>query len=79
MDVIVYESQSKFKQSNLGVSSDENSNIGGSTRIVGSKIFMYFEGDHQKFNQILVLFIVSFSVSIGVIKNTWIDNCLNFN
>lgn len=51
LDVIVYESQAKFRQSNLGVDNDEQSNIGGSTRIVGSKIFMFFEGDHQKFNQ----------------------------
>ncbi|MBK9191719.1 MAG: hypothetical protein IPM77_09500 [Crocinitomicaceae bacterium] len=51
LDVIVYESQSKFRQSNLGVNNDEYSNVGGSSRIVGSKIFMYFEGDHQKFNQ----------------------------
>jgi Tol biopolymer transport system component len=51
LEVIVYESQQKFRQSNLGVSNDELSNIGGTTRIVGSKIFMYFEGDHQKFNE----------------------------
>ena len=51
LEVIVYESQSKFRQSNLGVSNDEQSNVGGTSRIVGSKIFMYFEGDHQTFNQ----------------------------
>jgi Tol biopolymer transport system component len=51
LEIIVYESQQKFRQSNLGVTNDEQSNIGGTTRIVGSKIFMYFEGDHQKFNE----------------------------
>ena len=51
LEVIVYESQSKFRQSNLGVNNEEQSNVGGTTRIVGSKIFMYFEGDHQAFNQ----------------------------
>ena len=51
LEVIVYESQQKFRQSNLGVTNDELSNVGGTTRIVGSKIFMYFEGDHQKFNE----------------------------
>ncbi|MCG8575846.1 MAG: hypothetical protein MI810_13245 [Flavobacteriales bacterium] len=51
LEVIVYQSQSKYRQSNLGVTNDEQSNVGGTTRIVGSKIFMYFEGDHQKFNQ----------------------------
>ncbi|MEO9531821.1 MAG: hypothetical protein ABJG68_13655 [Crocinitomicaceae bacterium] len=51
LEVIVYESQQKFRQSNLGVTNDELSNVGGTTRIVGSKIFMYFEGDHQRFNE----------------------------
>ncbi|WP_027419344.1 PD40 domain-containing protein [Crocinitomix catalasitica] len=51
LEVIVYESQSKFKQSNLGLTGDEQSNVGGTTRIVGSKIFIYYEGDHQKFNK----------------------------
>ncbi|MBI3134692.1 MAG: PD40 domain-containing protein [Bacteroidetes bacterium] len=51
LDVIVYESQSKFRQSNLGVNNEDYSNVGGTTRIVGSKIFMYFEGDHESFNQ----------------------------
>jgi WD40 repeat protein len=50
LEVIVYESQQKFRQSNLGLSNEEQTSIGGTSRIVGSKIFMYFEGDHQKFN-----------------------------
>ncbi|MEX1001897.1 MAG: hypothetical protein WDZ35_07270 [Crocinitomicaceae bacterium] len=51
LDVIVYESQQKFRQSNLGVNNEEYSMVGGSERIVGSKIFMYYEGDHQSFNE----------------------------
>ncbi len=51
LEVIVYQSQSKFRQSNLGLTSDEQSNVGGTTKIVGSKVFIYYEGDHQKFNQ----------------------------
>lgn len=51
LDVIVYESQSKFRQSNLGITNDEYSVVGGQSRIVGSKIFVFFEGDHQSFNQ----------------------------
>ncbi len=51
LEVIVYQSQSKYRQSNLGLNNDEQSNVGGTTRIVGSKIFIYYEGDHQKFNQ----------------------------
>lgn len=51
LDVIVYESQAKFRQSNLGVNNDEYSNVAGTTRIVGSKVFVYFDGNHQHFNK----------------------------
>jgi len=53
MEVIVYESQSKFRQSNLGVSNDETTELGGNSRIVGSKVFVYYPGDHQEFNKII--------------------------
>lgn len=51
LEVIVYESQQKFRQSNLGVTNDEMSSVGGTSRIVGSKVFIYYEGDHQTFNE----------------------------
>ncbi|MBL7964486.1 MAG: PD40 domain-containing protein [Flavobacteriales bacterium] len=42
---VVYTSLTDFRQSNIGVTGDEAFNIGGVTRIVGSKVFVYFEGD----------------------------------
>ena len=46
LQFIVYSSLTDFRQSNIGVTGDEQYNIGGVTRIVGSKIFVYNEGDH---------------------------------
>ena len=40
-----------FKQSNIGLSFEEEANIGGTTRIVGTKIFVYYEGSHQQLKQ----------------------------
>lgn len=51
IEFVVYNSQSQFKQSNIGVNGDEMYNIGGVTRIVGSKVFLYYEGDHKKLDQ----------------------------
>ncbi len=51
LTVIVYNKQSEFKQSNLGLSTEEEFNIGGTTRIVGTKVIVYFEGDHQKLEE----------------------------
>lgn len=48
---IVYNNQTDFKQSNIGITTDEDTNIGGSTRIVGSKVFVYFEGDYVAFEK----------------------------
>lgn len=47
LQFIVYNSLTDFRQSNIGlVGVDGQQNIGGLTRIVGTKIFVYFEGDH---------------------------------
>ena len=47
LQFIVYNSLSDFRQSNIGLAGMEgDNNIGGMTRIVGNKIFVYFEGDH---------------------------------
>ena len=44
---VVYNSLGDFRQSNVGVTGDDLYNIGGVTRIVGSKVFVYNEGDHN--------------------------------
>lgn len=46
INVIVYNNQTDFKQSNIGLNNDESSNIGGTTKIIGDKIFVYFNGSH---------------------------------
>ncbi len=46
IEVLSYLNQSEFRQSNLGLSGDEQFNIGGAAKIVGSKMFTYYEGDH---------------------------------
>jgi len=51
LQIIVYNKQSEFKQSNLGLSTEEQSNVGGTTRVVGTKVQVYFEGDHTKLDE----------------------------
>ena len=55
IQIIVYNKQSEFRQSNVGLSADDQTNIGGSTRIVGSKIFVFCEGDHRQLDRQLKL------------------------
>jgi hypothetical protein len=49
---IVYNKHSEFRQSNIGlITGADEYNIGGVTRIVDNKVFLYFEGDHNKLRQ----------------------------
>jgi len=50
MIFLIYNKQSEFKQSNIGlISGNEETNIGGSAKIISNKVFIFYEGDHQKF------------------------------
>jgi Tol biopolymer transport system component len=44
---IIFNRLSDLKESNIGLVSDEQYNIGGITHIVGSKVFIYYNGDHE--------------------------------
>lgn len=46
IQVLVYNNQGDYRQSNLGLSAEENGNLGGVTKIVGSKLSVYFTGNH---------------------------------
>jgi hypothetical protein len=48
VQILTYLKQSEFRQSNIGITGDDQFNIGGSARIMGSKLFVYYEGDHRK-------------------------------
>ena len=51
LQFVIYNKLSHFRQSNVGLAADDQYNIGGVTRIVGSKVFLYFEGDHAKLDK----------------------------
>ncbi|MFK5856251.1 MAG: hypothetical protein QM503_08990, partial [Bacteroidota bacterium] len=43
---IVFNNLTDLKQSNIGLMTNEDYNIGGITHIIGSKVFIYFDGNH---------------------------------
>jgi Tol biopolymer transport system component len=53
LQIVLYNKQSEFRQSNIGITGDDVYNIGGAARIVGSKLFLYFEGDYLQFESML--------------------------
>lgn len=46
IDIIVYKDLTDLKQTNIG-NEEVFFNTGGKTKIIGSKIFVYFDGDHN--------------------------------
>jgi hypothetical protein len=49
---IIYNKLSDFRQSNIGlVTGKTENNIGGVTKIDKNKVFLFFEGDYQKFDE----------------------------
>jgi len=52
---LVYNRLTDFRQSNIGlISGREETNIGGVTRILDNKVFLYFEGDYARFDQQII-------------------------
>ena len=51
IQVLVFNKQSEFRQSNLGLTDDETTSIGGATNILGNKMFVYFEGTDEQLRE----------------------------
>lgn len=46
LQILVYTNQGDYRQSNVGLSSEETGNLGGVTKISGTKLAVYFKGNH---------------------------------
>ncbi|MCF6171954.1 MAG: hypothetical protein L3J66_13330 [Bacteroidales bacterium] len=46
---IIFNKLTDLKQSNIGLLTNESYNTGGITHIIGSKVFLYFDGNHVHF------------------------------
>ena len=46
-EIIVYNNISDYNQSNFAIGNETVYNTGGRTKIIGNKLFVYFDGNHQ--------------------------------
>jgi len=51
LQILVYSNQGDFRQTNLGLSTDVTTNTGGTTKIVGTKMSVYFTGNHAELDR----------------------------
>lgn len=73
LDIIVYSTKAKFNQSNIGLTQENEDNVGGLTKIVGSKAFIYFEGDHEKLNTQIKAIIAEIMLKKMLFGGNWKD------
>ncbi len=48
---IIFNNLTDLKQSNIGLITKETYNTGGITHIIGSQVFLYFDGNHVQFQE----------------------------
>lgn len=49
---LIYNNLTDFRQSNIGlISGNDQYNIGGTTKVIDNKVFVYYEGDHVNFKR----------------------------
>ena len=55
VQVLVFKSQEEFRQSNVGImtSQDQATNVGGTARLIGSKMFLYGTGDRMELERVV--------------------------
>ena len=49
--IMIFNTQSEFEQSNIGLEIPDANNIGGTTHLQGNKLFIYFDGSHKDFQR----------------------------
>lgn len=53
LQFIVYNTQSDFRESNFAYDNDDFYNQGGVTNIYGTKVYLYFDGNHANFDKMI--------------------------
>jgi WD40 repeat protein len=75
---ITYNKMSDYRQSNIGlVSENEEYNIGGTTQIIQNKVFLYFDGDHVGFERQIRAAIAEVLLNEMMFGNGLRDNVTN--
>ena len=67
---IIYNKHSHFRQSNVGLSL-ENGELGGITNLMGSKVYIYFNGDHADFDRQIKSGIAQVLINQQVYGSKW--------
>jgi hypothetical protein len=73
VEFILYNRQTDFKQSNIGLVTTDPNNIGGTTRVVGNKVFLFFESDRQQLEKQIRAGVADVIISQWLYGGSWKD------
>jgi len=71
LQIIVYNTLSDFRQSNIGLTNEENTNIGGIAQTAGDKIFVYYDGNHQNLDKQIRKGLAEIALQKIIFGNNW--------
>ena len=71
---IVYNTQADFRESNFAYDDEDFYNQGGITNIYGTKVYLYFDGSHAHFDQMLRAGIMNIYARLLVEGSTTVSN-----
>lgn len=74
---LVYNKIEQFQQSNIGVNENTENSIGGLSRTAGSKVFLYFDGDHRHLEKQIRTGIAEIVIRQMMYGETWKDMLKN--
>ena len=79
IQILVYNNQAEFKQSNIGLFNPENdeNNIGGNAKLVGNKLLIYGKGDRKLLSRELVEGLAHIAINQTLYSGSWQDALRN--
>ncbi len=73
VNIIIYNKLEDFRQNNIGLNEESDNNIGGTTRIYGRNIFIYFDGNHQHFETNIREGVSRIMAQQKIFGDTWLE------
>ena len=73
LEILLFKSLTELRQSNIGLSNENFASYGGKSQIVGSKLLIYYEDDHNSLNQQIREIVAETAIRKILYGNQWSD------
>ncbi len=77
LQFVIFNKYTHFRQTNLGLLTDDFGNTGGVTQIIGSKVFLYFNGTYRDFEKQIKAGIARVMINQMIFGSSFFSNLKN--